>query len=256
MVNSNKICELKTNHTSVTVLYLYNNSLEDLRKYLRQQKKIAPDFFTACPIVLDFKNTIDDDFDFVLSAFNTLKEELMIPIGVSNVKKSIKKHLNENRIATFVTSNSVKEQEPKKEVVEVVEVVESKEIVEEKTKTNTKESLPLTKNINDSVRGGQKIMAEKQNLQINGAVNENGDVLSSGSISIIGALNGRAFAGISVDDNEGDSTATIFAHKFNATLISINGVFRVFEDGIPEEIKNKTVLIRLHENKLIIKKLG
>lgn len=93
-------------------------------------------------------------------------------------------------------------------------------------------------------------MARGQNLNIFGTVNSSAEIAASGSILVTGGLNGSAAAGI-----DGDSSATITAFKFDAFIVSINGIYKVFEDGVPEEYKNHPVIIYIEDGHIQIKKI-
>jgi septum site-determining protein MinC len=106
----------------------------------------------------------------------------------------------------------------------------------------------MTKVIKTNVRGGQSIIEENYNLVIEGSINNGAEVISGGSIVILGSLNGKAMAGFK------DHNSYIIAQDFNPELISINGIFD--NDGLGE-YRDKPIFVNLNskEECLIYKKI-
>lgn len=104
--------------------------------------------------------------------------------------------------------------------------------------------------INKPVRTGQRIYAEGANLVVLGVVNAGAELLADGDIHIYAPLRGRAIAGA-----RGNENARIFVHSLEVELISIAGCFKVFENGIPENLRGKPVQVYLDGSDLIIQPL-
>ena len=79
--------------------------------------------------------------------------------------------------------------------------------------------------IEGSVRSGQSILHPEGDVTILGSVASGAEVVAGGSIHIYGALRGRAIAGCT-----GDAQARIFCSKFEAELISIDGLYKTADD--------------------------
>ena len=94
--------------------------------------------------------------------------------------------------------------------------------------------------VNRPLRSGQQIYARGSDLVVLAAVNAGAEVIADGSIHIYAPLRGRALAGAN-----GDATARIFTTRFEAELVSIAGVYRTFESGIPGELAGKPVQVQL-----------
>ena len=92
------------------------------------------------------------------------------------------------------------------------------------------------------LRSGQQIYARGGDLVVLGAVNAGAEVIADGSIHIYAPLRGRALAGAS-----GANGARIFTTRFEAELVSIAGVYRTFEGGVPGELAGKPVQVQLLE---------
>jgi septum site-determining protein MinC len=79
------------------------------------------------------------------------------------------------------------------------------------------------------VRSGQRVFARERDLIVTSTVAEGAEVMADGCVHVYGALRGRVVAGA-----HGDLTARVFCQEFRAELVSIAGVFRVFETLPPE----------------------
>ncbi len=84
------------------------------------------------------------------------------------------------------------------------------------------------------VRSGQQIYARGGDLVLLGGVSHGAEVIADGSIHCYGPLRGRALAGA-----QGNTAARLFSTNFGPELVSIAGVYRTFERGIPQEIAGK-----------------
>ena len=96
--------------------------------------------------------------------------------------------------------------------------------------------------IDRPLRSGQQAYARGGDLVMLAAVNAGAEVIADGSIHIYAPLRGRALAGAS-----GSTTARIFTTRFEPELVSIAGVYRTFEGGIPEQLAGQPAQIRLTE---------
>ncbi len=94
--------------------------------------------------------------------------------------------------------------------------------------------------VDRTIRSGQQIYAKGGDLIILGAVSNGAEVIADGNIHCYGPLRGRAIAGAS-----GDRKARIFTTNFGPELISVAGVFRTFEKGIPAAIAGKPAQAQL-----------
>jgi len=85
------------------------------------------------------------------------------------------------------------------------------------------------------VRSGQRVYARNRDLVVTGTVGAGAEVMADGCVHVYGALRGRAMAGA-----RGSTTARVFCQEFHAELVSIAGVFRVFET-VPTELAARPV---------------
>lgn len=96
--------------------------------------------------------------------------------------------------------------------------------------------------IDRPLRSGQQAYARGGDLVVLAAVNAGAEVIADGSIHIYAPLRGRALAGAS-----GSTKARIFTTRFEAELVSIAGVYRTFDAGIPDQLAGRPVQVQLSE---------
>lgn len=100
------------------------------------------------------------------------------------------------------------------------------------------------------VRSGQRVYARNRDLIVTAMVAAGAEVMADGCVHIYGPLRGRVMAGA-----HGDTNARVFCQAFNAELVSIAGVFRVFET-IPAELAGVPVQAWLAGEDLRIARIG
>jgi septum site-determining protein MinC len=100
------------------------------------------------------------------------------------------------------------------------------------------------------VRSGQRIYARHRDLVVTSAVGAGAEVMADGCVHIYGTLRGRAMAGV-----RGEVSARVFCHDFHAELVSVAGVFRVFET-IPPDLAGKPVQAWLDGDDLRFGRIG
>ncbi|HAY27898.1 MAG TPA: septum site-determining protein MinC, partial [Candidatus Accumulibacter sp.] len=106
------------------------------------------------------------------------------------------------------------------------------------------------------LRSGQQVYARGGDLVVLGAVNAGAEVIADGNIHIYAPLHGRALAGAS-----GATEARIFCTRFDAELVSVAGLYRTFDGGVPHKLAGRPVQVRLSEsadsdaNQLIVEAL-
>jgi septum site-determining protein MinC len=101
-----------------------------------------------------------------------------------------------------------------------------------------------------TVRSGQRVYARNRDLVVTATVGAGAEVMADGCVHIYGALRGRAMAGA-----RDDVTARVFCQEFHAELVSIAGVFRVFET-IPPDLAGKPVQAWLDGDDLHFGRIG
>ena len=100
------------------------------------------------------------------------------------------------------------------------------------------------------VRSGQRVYARNRDLIVTATVAAGAEVMADGCVHVYGPLRGRVMAGA-----HGDTDARVFCQSFHAELVSIAGVFRVFET-IPTELAGMPVQAWLSGDDLKFAKIG
>lgn len=90
------------------------------------------------------------------------------------------------------------------------------------------------------VRSGQQVYARGADLVLLAGMSNGAEVIADGSIHCYGPLRGRALAGA-----QGNDRARIMATNFGPEIVSIAGVYRTFEQGLPAAIAGKPAFVRL-----------
>ena len=97
--------------------------------------------------------------------------------------------------------------------------------------------------VTSPVRTGQQVYAEQADLIVLGMVSEGAEIIADGNIHVYAPMRGRALAGES-----GDTSARIFLQSMQAELVSIAGIYRVFEQNLPPSLHKKAVQIELQDD--------
>jgi septum site-determining protein MinC len=105
--------------------------------------------------------------------------------------------------------------------------------------------------VDTPVRAGQRIYARGCDLVVTAAVNNGAEVIADGSIHVYAPLRGRALAGAS-----GDVGARIFAQSMEAELVSIAGMYRTFDEGLPKNLVHQAVQVSLDGDRIDLRIIG
>ena len=100
------------------------------------------------------------------------------------------------------------------------------------------------------VRSGQRVYARGRDLIVTSTIGAGAEAIADGCVHVYGALRGRAVAGA-----RGEAGARVFCQEFQAELVSIAGVFRVFET-LPPDLAGKPVQAWLDGDDLRFARLG
>ena len=101
------------------------------------------------------------------------------------------------------------------------------------------------------VRSGQQIYAEGGDVICNALVSQGSEIIADGNIHIYAPFRGRALAGAS-----GDKTARIYIQSMEGQLVSIAGIYRIFDKELPAALRGKSVVVSLDGDKLNITAMG
>ncbi|CAH1090702.1 septum site-determining protein MinC [Candidatus Nitrotoga sp. 1052] len=270
--------KLKITNLSLFVLYVNTTDMVQLKNQLDTRFNKTQDFFSNTPVALDLSaianSNISPDFAGLISFMldhgmhatgvvggSAEQREAAVQSGLGlfpdTIVKPAVKTAPISTTASGITPDAEKDSQP--ELGLAIETAagepNSSNILDSDTQLQKPASQVLptfrpTMIINKPVRTGQRIYAEGANLVVLGVVNAGAELIADGDIHIYAPLRGRAIAGA-----QGNENARIFIHSLEAELISIAGCFKVFENGIPENLRGKPVQVHLDGSDLIIEPL-
>lgn len=197
----------------------------------------APQFFQRTPVCLDL-NPLSNEPTLaeVRAVIDTVRRAGMLAVGLAQGSPSVDELAKGLEMPTFA---------PYKALNRPVPVVQAAPV------TVAERAPPLpTLMHHQPVRSGQRVYARDRDLIVTSTVAASAEVMADGCVHIYGSLRGRAMAGA-----HGDAAARVFCQEFNAELVSIAGVFRVFET-IPAELAGKPVQAWLSGDDLHFARIG
>jgi septum site-determining protein MinC len=104
------------------------------------------------------------------------------------------------------------------------------------------EPVPRTITLDKPLRSGQRFYAKGCDLIVTAMVSAGAEVIADGNIHVYAPLRGRALAGAS-----GDKNARIFTTCLEAELVSVAGLYRTFEAGVPADMARQPATVNLIE---------
>ena len=96
--------------------------------------------------------------------------------------------------------------------------------------------------IDKPLRSGQRVYAKGADLIVTAMVSAGAEVIADGNIHVYAPLRGRALAGAS-----GDKSARIFTTSLEAELVSVAGLYRMFEAGVPADLARQPATVSLSD---------
>jgi septum site-determining protein MinC len=100
--------------------------------------------------------------------------------------------------------------------------------------------------VDETLRSGRSVFFPTGDVTIIGAVQSGAEVIAGGTITVHGALRGRAIAGVA-----GNPEARIFCRRFEAELVAVDGIYRASESTDPS-LWAKPVQVRLRGETLSV----
>ncbi|WP_455202582.1 septum site-determining protein MinC [Kaarinaea lacus] len=251
--NSNdSAIEIKGSVFTLPVLKICTTEIEEVAQALKKHLAQSLSFFKNAPIVIDLERTkqLKPSIDFP-ALTQLLRNQQLVPVAVQ--KGSLEQHLEAEKaglaILTGQASSKTKQEEDSSANDQAVaeQVAEATDNSKQAQSSGAGESIAPTKMVTQPIRSGQRIYARGGDLIVLAAVNAGAEVMADGNIHIYAPLRGRALAGV-----KGDESARIFCHSMEAELIAIAGAYRVFEDQVPVEYRQKSVQICMRGEQLDI----
>ena len=230
--------EIKSARTDALAVYLHNADAAALDAALA---KCAAQYRELnLPLILDMQDFRPSEADLpaVLAVFRRHR----LPVAAL-------RHSDEAWAAT-AADNGLPFTPPGKERPVPLETADAgtvAEITGEIASETAKQAGHPTVLVTDPVRTGQQVYAENADLIVTGTVSEGAELIADGNIHIYASMRGRALAGA-----KGRRDARIFIHSMQAELVSIAGIYRNFEQQLPEHLYRKPVQIHLQDDRLVI----
>ncbi|MCD6045411.1 MAG: cell division inhibitor [Gammaproteobacteria bacterium] len=223
--------QLRASLFPLTILPLKDNNLNALERALEAKIKLAPQFFSGTPIVLDLHSYTLGTLPPFTDIKTLLGSKGLKLVGVATNNESYKNAALAQGLALMDPKQSAANAQNNKKTASSVE---------------TTTAQPPSKMILQPIRSGQQIYAEND-LIILGAVSSGAEIIAGGNIHVYGKLSGRALAG-----TQQHSQARIFCREFDAELIAIAGVYQVKEDFDLGKLARGAMQIYLEDNHLKI----
>lgn len=230
--------EIKSARTDALAVYLHNADAAALDAALA---KCAAQYRELnLPLILDMQDfrPAEADLPAVLAVFRRHR----LPVAAL-------RHSDEVWAAT-AADNGLPFTPPGKERPVPLETADAgtvAEITGEIASETAKQAGHPTVLVAEPVRTGQQVYAENADLIVTGTVSEGAELIADGNIHIYASMRGRALAGA-----KGRRDACIFIHSMQAELVSIAGIYRNFEQQLPEHLYRKPVQIHLQDDRLVI----
>jgi len=230
--------EIKSARTDALAVYLHDADAAALDAALA--KCAAQYRELTLPLILDMQDfrPAEADLPAVLAVFRRHR----LPVAAL-------RHSDEAWAAT-AADNGLPFTPPGKERPVPLETADAgtvAEITGEIASETAKQAGHPTVLVAEPVRTGQQVYAENADLIVTGTVSEGAELIADGNIHIYASMRGRALAGA-----KGRRDARIFIHSMQAELVSIAGIYRNFEQQLPEHLYRKPVQIHLQDDRLVI----
>jgi septum site-determining protein MinC len=278
MAKESPAFKIKNVNLPIFVAQILTSDLASFKRQLEAQIAQAPGFFTATPMALGLSAIANEEivpnFDDLAAFMGGLGTPLIGVVGGSEAQRQA---ATQSGLGLFPDTGP----RPRQTTVEPAEPSHSEapavttptpvaeltatlplpfpNVVSEagptKAVCNISETAPAiahtTLIIDKPVRTGQRVYAAGANLVVLAVVNAGAELIADGDIHVYAPLRGRALAGA-----RGDTSARIFALAMEAELVSIAGVFQLFEHGIPSEVRSKPAQVYLEGEQVVMRPLA
>ena len=216
----------------------------------------APGFFRRAAVCIDLLTVKAlPDLDQLRAIIEAVSRTGMIPIGLAGESTAIESLAVAVKLPVLSALRTQMrpgpaleplQPEPESQVEIAVEANSPEEPASDAPGTRDTTALLHT----HLVRSGQRVYARHRDLIVSAGVASGAEVMADGCVHVYGSLRGRAIAG-----TRGDTGARIFCQEFHAELVSIAGVFRIFET-IPADLSGKPAQVWLDGEKLHCTRIG
>jgi septum site-determining protein MinC len=269
-------CELKSGQFQFMRLALYANDWNAVQAWVADHLSQAPDLFAQAPIALDCsKLKSRPNLESLEDLLHRLRYAGVTPVALvaeaDSADAELARALKLAVLAPETRASKVSAEpdfsqaaanapepalepaaEPAPKAAEPapakVEIRTETKIVKQIEQVVVDGVLP-PQQYQGPVRSGQQLYAKGRDLIVTGGSAPGSEVIADGSIHLYGRLMGKVIAGAS-----GNREAKIYCLAFGAELVSIAGIFRVFE-AVPRDLAGRAVQIFLQGDKLQIEPL-
>lgn len=208
-----------------------------LDREMAEQVARSPGFYADAPVVLDLKDSLSCTS---VADYTALKQVLrrygLIAVGVQNASALQLRAAKAVDLAAF-SGGAARRTAPERPVSEPMP---------ERPAPQRPAAESRTRLVTQPVRSGTQIYAKGGDLVVVAPVSAGAEIIADGHIHVYGALRGRAIAGAT-----GDTSARIFAHRFEAELVSVAGRYLV-SDAIAPEHLHQPAQVALIDDRLCI----
>ena len=237
-----KLIEFKGASLAVMTASLRDTDAVRLADALHMMLGGMPDFFAGEPAILDFAQLASApervDWTAILSL---LRRYQVQPIGVRNLPETLHDGARRAGLALLGAEGLSAEQRVIAPPPAPAPVVETPPAAAPAPASSEAVNIVAPTLIVDRpLRSGQQVYAKGGDLVLLAGMSPGSEVIADGSIHCYGHLRGRALAGA-----RGDTSARIFSTNFGPELVSIAGVYRTFERGIPQAVAGRGAQVKL-----------
>ena len=228
--------DIKTSRLDVLSIYLHTADLTELEEFLRQLAGQSQDEFV--PFILDvqdFDHPESIDLGGMISLFARYGMQIL---GLH--------HPSDTWAAAAARYHLVFKQGNSTQAADTQAAPAPRQAPQPQDVQATVINNP-TVLVSTPVRTGQQVYAENGDLIVTGIVSQGAELIADGNIHIYAPMRGRALAGA-----KGNTNARIFIHSMQAELVSVAGIYRNFEQDLPEHLHKKPVQVSLQDNRLVI----
>ncbi len=246
-----RLIEFRNTTLGATVAMLQASEPPALADALHKMLGGMPDFFNGEAVILDFSLLVDASPTIDWAGLNSLLRRYRLqPIGVlglppAHAEGARRAGLAELDAAVVRDRPAAQAAAPAPAPLQAAApapppVAANVAPNPSTTSAETPHAALPTMFVDRPLRSGQQVYARGTDLVLLGGVSPGAEVIADGSIHCYGPLRGRAIAGA-----QGNDKARIIASNFGPELVSIAGVFRTFERGIPDTVAGRAAQVRL-----------
>ena len=261
---------LKGSVFTLPIVKLHLSDLAQISRDLQIQLDTAQGFFKDSPVIIDLSKVRDHTVDFT-SLKILLNGYALVPVGIqggseAQQRAAISQGLGiiplrkkmENLSRRIEDSKAVQQADSSNDGLSEIDSAENDHSANEQSQEAYAEATQAeethaeeTQVASQPIRSGQRLYAMGGDIIQLAAVNAGAEIMADGNIHIYAPMRGRALAGVN-----GNVSARIFCHSFEAELVAVAGNYRVFEDKVPTDLFKKSVEIYLDQEQLIIRPLN